>query len=56
MVAGVSDVTVAMPRLIGGDGVLASFDLPLNPAEQAALAHSAGVIREALDSLAVLKR
>jgi L-lactate dehydrogenase len=56
MVAGVADVTVAMPRLVGGDGVLASFEPPLNNAEQSALANSAGIIREALDSLDVLKR
>lgn len=55
VVAGVSDVTVAMPRLVGGDGVLASFEPPLNESEQAALAYSAGVIREALDSLDALK-
>jgi len=54
-VAGVSDVTLSMPRLVGGDGVLASFDPPLDSAELAALARSAGVIRDALNSLDVLK-
>ncbi len=29
-VAGVADVTVALPRLVGGDGVLATFPQPLN--------------------------
>ena len=55
LVAGVHDVTVSMPRLVGGDGVLASFEPPLDSNEQRDLARSAGVIREALDSLDVLK-
>lgn len=54
-VAGVHDVTVSMPRLVGAEGVLASFEPPLNHEEQSALAKSARVIREALDSLDVLK-
>lgn len=56
VVAGVSDVTAAMPRLVGGDGVLASFEPTLNQTEQTALARSAAIIREALDSLDVLRR
>lgn len=50
-VAGVADVTVALPRIVGGQGVLATLPLPLDPAEQAALARSAGVVRTAIDSL-----
>jgi L-lactate dehydrogenase len=50
-VAGVADVTVALPRLVGGAGVLATFPLPLADDEQAALRASAGVIRSALDEL-----
>jgi L-lactate dehydrogenase len=50
-VAGVKDVTVALPRLVGGAGVLATFPLPLSQAEQARLRASAGVIRQALDEL-----
>lgn len=52
-VAGVRDVTVALPRLVGGDGVLADFPLPLNDEEQAALARSAGIVRGAIDGLGV---
>jgi len=55
LVAGVTDVTLAMPRLVGGGGVLASFEPTLDQAEQAALARSAAIIREALDSLEVLR-
>lgn len=50
-VAGVKDVTVALPRLVGGAGVIETFPLPLNEAEEAGLRASAGVIRRALDEL-----
>jgi L-lactate dehydrogenase len=50
-VAGVKDVTVALPRLVGGPGVIDTFPLPLNEAEQDQLRASAGVIRQALDEL-----
>ncbi|NUQ38898.1 MAG: L-lactate dehydrogenase [Caldilineales bacterium] len=50
-VAGVRDVTLALPHLVGGDGVLATLHLPLDAAEQAQLAASAGIIRAAIDAL-----
>jgi len=50
-VAGVSDVTVALPRLVGGSGVIETFPLPLTELEETQLRHSAGVIRQALDEL-----
>ena len=50
-VAGVKDVTVALPRLVGGAGVIETFPLPLSETEQAQLRASAGVIRQALDEL-----
>ena len=50
-VAGVKDVTVALPRLVGGAGVIETFPLPLGDSEQAELRASAGVIRKALDDL-----
>ncbi len=50
-VVGVPDVTVALPRLVGGAGVLETFPLPLNEQESGLLSHSAGVIRQALDGL-----
>ena len=34
-VVGVKDVTVALPRLVGGAGVIETFPLPLSEAEQA---------------------
>jgi L-lactate dehydrogenase len=51
-VLGVKDVTLALPRLVGGTGVLETFPLPLNEPEQTELRNSAGVIRGALDELA----
>lgn len=52
-VAGVKDVTVALPRLVGGDGVLETFPLPLNESESTLLRQSAQIIRQALDGLSV---
>ncbi len=50
-VAGVENVTISLPQLVGGDGVLATFELPLAEDESAALQRSARVIRDAIDSL-----
>jgi L-lactate dehydrogenase len=50
-VAGVKDVTVALPRLVGGSGVIETFPQPLSGTEQTQLRASAQVIREALDEL-----
>lgn len=50
-VVGVSDVTVALPRLVGGDGVLETFPLPLNDSEAHLLQTSASLIRKVLDKL-----
>jgi L-lactate dehydrogenase len=50
-VAGVRNVTVSLPRLVGGQGVLETFPLPLNEEETKQLRASAGVIRQALDEL-----
>lgn len=50
-VLGVQNVCVALPRLVGGQGVLETFPLPLNEAERDGLRASAGVIRRALEQL-----
>jgi L-lactate dehydrogenase len=50
-IAGVKDVTVSVPRLVGGAGVLETFPLPLDEHEQALLCRSATVIREAITEL-----
>ena len=49
--AGVSDITLSLPQLVGGDGVLATFRLPLSEGEREALHASARVIRDAIDEL-----
>ena len=54
--AGVPDcenVTLALPHLVGGDGVMATIPLALDPVEREGLRRSAGVLREALASLSV---
>jgi L-lactate dehydrogenase len=50
-VAGVRDVTLALPRLVGGNGVLETFPLPLSEEETGLLRTSAQVIRKSLDEL-----
>lgn len=50
-VEGVADVSLSLPHVIGGDGVLANFVPALNPEESAALKKSANVIRNAIDEL-----
>jgi L-lactate dehydrogenase len=47
----VCDVTIALPHLIGSEGVLASFPLPLNTDEQAKLRASAQVVCSAIEEL-----
>ena len=53
-IAGVPDcegVTLALPHLVGGEGALATIPLPLNAKEWEGLRRSAGVLREAIESL-----
>ncbi len=50
-VAGVSDVSVSLPRLVGGEGILATFQCGLDDREQHALQGSAKVVREAIEEL-----
>ena len=50
-VAGVRDVTVSLPRLVGGAGVLETLPLVLPLEEEEALASSAVVVREAIEGL-----
>ena len=44
-------VTLALPHLVGGEGALATIPMPLNAAEREGLRRSAGILREALESL-----
>jgi L-lactate dehydrogenase len=50
-VPGCEGVTLALPHLVGGAGALATIPLPLDATEQAALEHSAGILRDAIESL-----
>lgn len=50
-VGSVHDVTLALPHVVGGQGIVAALPLKLNDSEQAALEHSATVLRSAIDSL-----
>ena len=53
-ISGVPDcdgVTLALPHLVGGQGVLATIPLQLDATEREGLRRSAGILREALQSL-----
>ncbi|HYO87475.1 MAG TPA: L-lactate dehydrogenase [Candidatus Limnocylindrales bacterium] len=50
-VMGVHDVTLALPHIVGGWGVIESIDTPLLPDEADALRHSAEILREAISGL-----
>jgi len=50
-VAGVDNVTVAMPLLFGGNGVIEQLPMPMTDEEQEKLHNSASVVKKALDDL-----
>lgn len=50
-VAGVADVTVALPHLIGEQGILATIPPLLNATEQAKLTASAQIVQQAISTL-----
>jgi L-lactate dehydrogenase len=53
-ISGVPDcegVTLALPHLVGGEGVMTTIPLVLDATEREGLRRSAGVLREALESL-----
>ena len=50
-VGGIPDVTVSLPRLVGGAGVLSTFPLPLPADEAAALRSSASIVKAATDEV-----
>lgn len=50
-VAGVKDVTVSLPNLVGGDGIIETFFPRLNATETEALRASAQVVRSVIEKL-----
>lgn len=50
-VAGVKDVTVSIPNLVGGEGIIKALFARLNETETAALHASAHVVRSVIDQL-----
>jgi L-lactate dehydrogenase len=53
-VAGVTEVTVSLPQIVGGAGVIETLPLALPPEEEHALARSAAVVRRAIDDLSLV--
>jgi L-lactate dehydrogenase len=50
-VVDVPDVTLALPHIVGRQGVLGTLPLPLSAQEEAALRASAKIVREAIDEV-----
>jgi L-lactate dehydrogenase len=50
-VAGIKDVTVSLPNLVGGEGIIQTFFPKLNETETAALRASAQVVRSVIEQL-----
>lgn len=50
-IAGVRDVTVSLPHLVGGQGIITTLHPPLNDQESASLQASAKIIRDAITQL-----
>ncbi|SMP61513.1 L-lactate dehydrogenase [Neorhodopirellula lusitana] len=52
-VAGIENITISMPHLFGGEGVMASIPLMLDDSEQASLKASATIVRDVIDSISL---
>jgi L-lactate dehydrogenase len=50
-VAGVQNIALSLPRIVGLDGVIGTILPHLDEQETVALAHSAGILKEAVTSL-----
>jgi L-lactate dehydrogenase len=50
-ILGISNVTLSLPRLVGGDGVLATLHPPINEDEQTSLRKSAKLLSEVISHL-----
>ncbi len=52
-VEGIPDVTIALPRLVGGQGIISTLWQPFSPEERAALRQSARIVKDAIDAVHV---
>lgn len=52
-VEGVEDVTIALPHLVGGQGIVSTLWQPLEQSERDELRHSAQIVKDAIDSIKV---
>lgn len=52
-VAGYEGLTLALPHLVGGSGVLATIPMHLDASESEQFRRSAGIVRAAIESLAL---
>lgn len=52
-IAGIKNVTAALPHLVGREGVISTLPVPLNEAEGKALRASVQIIKDAIDELGI---
>jgi L-lactate dehydrogenase len=52
-VEGIEDVTVALPHLVGGEGVISTLWQPLTSAERGELRKSAEIVKKVIDGIQV---
>jgi L-lactate dehydrogenase len=52
-VEGIKHVSVSLPRLVGGKGVISTFPLPLSEEERKALKKSAETVKKAVEQLGI---
>lgn len=50
-VEGIHDVTVALPHLVGGQGIISALQQPLTTTERATLRHSAEIVKQAINGI-----
>lgn len=50
-VAGIKNVTLSLPHLLGGNGIIADLPLPINEEEKKLLHRSAAIIKASIDQL-----
>jgi malate/lactate dehydrogenase len=50
-IMGISEVTISMPYLVGGNGIITGLPLPINSQEKEALIKSAKIIKDYIQEL-----
>jgi L-lactate dehydrogenase len=51
LAGGVTDVSISLPNIVGGNGILETLPLPLNSEESAELKRSAEILKAEIDKI-----